>query len=374
MLPPNQGKQVSHENAGVAPHMPRTARSSILVGYAQLAQSLGLDPASMLDSVGIDRRCLLDREVHIPVIAATQLLERSAVETSVFDFGLRLAEIRGTPDLGPLNPLLREEPNLRRALQSLERYFSVHSTGLAVQIVQAGAPILSVGFIAGELGPTRQSREMIVASLFKCLLGLKGGRWRPSGVCFSHAAPESTRSHLRTFGCPVHFDQDFDGIVLTEEDLRTPIAHANPVLRLQAERYLNTLVTADCADFEKTVRKLIAVLLPLGDCSATTAAQRLGMDRRTLSRRLAHSGQSYTSLLQSVRTDLASHRVSAGGSSLTSLADALGFSSLSAFSHWFQLTFGHSAREWRRDASRRAAENACAPRRRFDGRPDRQSG
>lgn len=167
MLPPNQGKQIGQENAGVAPPMPRTARSSILVGYAQLAQSLGLDPAFMLDSVGIDRRCLLDREVHIPVIAAAQLLERSALETSVFDFGLRLAEIRGTPDLGPLNPLLREEPNLRRALQSLERYFSVHSTGLAVQIVQAGAPIPSASFIAGELGPTRQSREMIVASLFK---------------------------------------------------------------------------------------------------------------------------------------------------------------------------------------------------------------
>lgn len=355
-------ENVSNGGMSVGKHAHRTTRSSILVGYADLAQSLGLNPAVMVERVGLDTRCLVDSEVRISASLAAQLLELSAIEASITDFGLRLAESRGVPDLGPLNLLLREEPTLHHALSSLARYFSVHSTNLAVRLqVQEGMPIVAAEFIGAEQGPSRQSREMVVASLFKFLLWLKGGEWRPRSVCFSHAAPASLKAYRRIFGCPIHFDQEFDGIVLAQDDLHAALSHADPMLRSHAERYLNSLIATDDDNFEDSVRKLIAVLLPLGRCSAANAAQRLGMDRSTLTRRLARAGQSYSTILQSVRVGLAAHRVATGGASLTSVADALGFSSLSAFSHWFQLTFGRSAREWRRNSGHSAQGSRSLP-------------
>lgn len=327
----------------------RTTRSSVLIGYADLARALGLNPVEMLRRVGLDSRCLLDTELRIPVRAVAQLFELSAIESAAFDFGLRLAEARGVPDLGPISLLLREEPDLRSALASLDRYFSIHSTGLTVRLrMQAGVPILCADFVTAEPGPTRHAKEMIAAGLCNFLVWLEGPLWRPQMVCFSHAAPTSTESHRRIFGCPVEFDHDFDGIVLRAEDLCAPLVHADPMLRAHAERYLDTLVAANSAGFEDAVRELIAALLPIGRCSVQAVAQRLGVDRSTLTRRLARSGQSYSTMLQAARTGLASQRVGTGGSPLTSVADALGFSSLSAFSHWFQLSFGCSARAWRK--------------------------
>lgn len=327
----------------------RTTRSSVLVGYADLARSLGLNPTRMLQRVCLDSRTLVDTELRVPVSVAAQLFELSAIESSTFDFGLRLAELRGVPDLGPLSLLLRQEPNFGRALNSLERYFSIHSTGLSLHLqMYDGVPIVCTELIDTAFGPTRQAREMILAGLFRFLLWLKGGQWRPQRVCFTHGAPASTRSHRRVFGCPVDFDQDFDGLVLKRSDLDAPLAHADPVLHAHAERYLKSLLPESDADFAETVRKLIASLLPVGDCFAATVARCLGIDRSTLTRRLARSGETYGSILQSTRKTLAAQRVGDGSSSLTAVADSLGFSSSSAFSHWFQQTFGCSARNWRR--------------------------
>lgn len=321
----------------------------MLVGYADLAGSLGLNPAGMLRRVGLDSRCLVDSEIRVPVKAVADLLELSAIEACVFDFGLRLARVRGVPDLGPLSLLMREEPNLRSALASLERYLSVHNSGVSIRLLRQGTmPLLAADFLGAVAGPTRQAREMIVAGLFRFLSWLRGAQWRPRGVCFTHGAPDSTQPHRRAFGCPLHFNQDFDGILLLQADLDAPLANADPMLRAHAQRYLNTLVGSETVSIEDSVRKLIAMLLPLGRCSAAAIAERLGIDRSTLTRHLACNGQSYTAILQSVRTGMAAQRVATGGASLTAVADALGFSSLSAFSHWFQLTFGCSARRWRR--------------------------
>lgn len=331
-------------------HHSSTSRSSVLIGYADLARSLGLNPAALLKRVGLDTRCLVDSEIKISVRAAAQLLELSAIESSVLDFGLRLAEARGVPDLGPLSLLLREEATLHHALISLERYLSIHSTGLAIRLrTRAGVPTLSVEFIPAEAGAAKQAKEMVVAGIYRFVMWLGGPRWRAKMVCFSHATPPSAESHRRVFRCRVEFDHDFDGIVLRTEDLTAPLAHADPMLRAHAKHYLDTLVEADSAGFETAVQNLIAALLPIGRCSAESVARRLGVDRSTLTRRLARNGQSYTSILQAARKSAAAQRVG-GGSSATAAADALGFSSLSAFSHWFQSTFGCSAREWRKRA------------------------
>ncbi len=54
------------------------------------------------------------------------------------------------------------------------------------------------------------------------------------------------------------------------------------------------------------------------------------VDRRTLNRWLEKEGETFSSLLQSVRMDIARHGINEGNCSLTELSDALGFTSLRA--------------------------------------------
>jgi AraC-like DNA-binding protein len=88
-------------------------------------------------------------------------------------------------------------------------------------------------------------------------------------------------------------------------------------------------------------------MLPSGLCSADSVAKRLGVDRRTLHRHLAREGQTFSSIIDSVRAELTARYISSGDRDLASIADLLGFSARSAFSRWFRNQFGCSTSEWR---------------------------
>jgi AraC-like DNA-binding protein len=95
------------------------------------------------------------------------------------------------------------------------------------------------------------------------------------------------------------------------------------------------------------VRELIEVLLPAGHCSIVQVARSLGVERRTVQRRLTDSGETFSSLLGAVRGELAERLVHNPRRSLTEIAEELGFSESSAFTRWFRGQFGCSPKEWR---------------------------
>jgi AraC-like DNA-binding protein len=102
------------------------------------------------------------------------------------------------------------------------------------------------------------------------------------------------------------------------------------------------------------IRELIELLLPTGHCSIVQVARSLGVDRRTLHRRLADSGETFSSLLNEVRTELAERLVPNSRRSLTEIAEELGFSEPSALSRWFRGQFGCSPKEWRNQSQKGA--------------------
>jgi AraC-like DNA-binding protein len=195
----------------------------------------------------------------------------------------------------------------------------------------------------------RQATDLAVGALHHLQRQLHGTGWQPLSVYFSHPAPADTTSYLRIFECMVQFQHEFAGIVVRASDLAAPNKMANSLLRPYARQFLDTIAPAPSTDVITVtrVRELIEVLLPTGRCSIVQVARSLGVDRRTLYRRLADSSETFLSLLNAVRTELAERLVPNPRRSLTDIAENLGFSELSAFSRWFRGQFGCSPREWR---------------------------
>ena len=77
-------------------------------------------------------------------------------------------------------------------------------------------------------------------------------------------------------------------------------------------------------------------------------ARSLGVDRRTVQRRLAGSGLTFSELVRAKRVRLAEQFVANPRLSMTEISDRLGFTETSSFSRWFRGEFGCSPREWRR--------------------------
>ena len=73
----------------------------------------------------------------------------------------------------------------------------------------------------------------------------------------------------------------------------------------------------------------------------------LGVDRRTVHRHLAREGQTFSSIMDSVRAELVTRYIDNPDRPLAAVAELLGFSALSAFSRWFRSQFGCSVTDWR---------------------------
>ena len=112
---------------------PTRVRYAALTGFVGLAQSLGLDPGRLMNSVGLDVAGLSTPDVWVSAADVARLLDLSARESGCEDFALRLAELRRLSSLGPLSLVLPEEPNLRSVLTLLAKYQRSYNEALRMQ-------------------------------------------------------------------------------------------------------------------------------------------------------------------------------------------------------------------------------------------------
>jgi AraC-like DNA-binding protein len=328
--------------------MAALVRSAALTHFAELAQACGLDPRALVVAAGLPARCLSDPDLKVPTQGVGRLLEAAAAQSGEPAFGLRLAESRRLSNLGPLALLVRDEPTLRRALEALMRHIHVHNEAVVVQVDEYGGLVaIRTELLAEGTGSLRQATELVVGVTCRVLQVFMGAGWRPRLVCFSHPAPASLAVHHRVLGPAVEFGHEFNGIVCNAADLDAPNPGADPVMARYSQRLLAPSL-ARSARLTDRVRQLIVLLLPRGLCRIEVVAQHLGVDRRTVHRKLVDEGTSFSALLEAERRALASRYVEGTDRPLTEIAALLGFAAPSAFSRWYRGSFGRSAARQRK--------------------------
>lgn len=329
-------------------------RTAALSGYVELSRSVGIDPHALMKHEGLDTADLAVQDRWISGPAVVRLLELSAAASRHDDFGLRMAELRRFSNLGPISLVVREEPDVRSALGLLLRHEHMYNELLHARLSERnGLATIKVDLRLGETAPpARQAMELAVGAFTRILRGFLDARWQPVSVWFAHSAPADAGRHRSLFGPGLEFDREFNGIVFYADDLDAPNAMADPQLRNYARQYFDAIAVPRDTSVVDRVRELIEALLSTGRCSIEQVARSLGVDRRTVHRHLAHSGETFSSLLNITRMRLAEQFVANPRRSLTEISDVLGFSSLSAFSRWFREQFGCSPREWRKEQGR----------------------
>ncbi|WP_027476612.1 AraC family transcriptional regulator [Curvibacter gracilis] len=321
-----------------------TTRSAALTNFERVASECGLDASALVKEVGLPQRCLSDPDLLIAASAISQLLELASQRAKEPAFGLRMAASRRLSNLGPLGLLLRDQPTLRKALETLVENVHTHNSAMTVSLVQTG-PWMA---IREETLPdlrhmSRQATELAMATTFNFLRIFLGESWSPKAVTFRHLAPPNATWHRRVFGCPVSFGQEFNDILCNAQDLEAPNPGADPVMA----RYSQRLLEAEHnhrSSMSDQVKNLMVLLMPRGHCRVEVVAQHLGVDRRTVANRLAKEGSSFKALMNQMRKELLANYMLDGARPFSDIAILLGFSELSAFSRWHRTHFGFTAR------------------------------
>jgi len=326
----------------------------------EVAAQFGLDGRALVAEVGLPLRCLDDPDLKIPTRQVGRLLELAAERAHEPAFGLRMVESRRLSNLGPLGLLVRDEPTLRSALEALMRYIHLHNEAVVMRVEQvSNLVVVRVELDAEGAAAVHQAAEIVVGVTFRVLQVFMGSNWQPRLVCFSHRAPPSLAVHRRIFGDAVEFGHEFNGIVCNAADLDAPNPGADPVMARYTQRLLGQSLGAQ-ARLTDRVRQLVILLLPRGLCRVEVVAQHLGIDRRTVARRLAAEQTSFSELVDTLRRDLFARYLEDGARPLTEVSALLGFSAPSAFSRWHRQQFGLAARQRRSTRAAMAGKDTAS--------------
>lgn len=326
-------------------------RWAALLGFPELTRSLGLDPEQLLAGVGLHLSDAADQDAWIPAAPVALVLERAAAESGCEDFAVRLNAYRRFSGLGPIGLVLREEPDVRSALEILIRYQHAYNGAIDLRLVEDDdLAMVQVWLQFGRPVPVRQSLDLTTGTLLSTIRALMRPDWKPLVVNFSHPAPADLTAFRRVFGAALQFDHDVTGVVFPARDLDAATVTADPGFRPYARQLLRSLPAPHPASTADEVGSLVEFLLPLGRCSMAHVSQKLDMQPRTLHRRLAAEGQSFSGVVQATRARLVPHYLANERYALTDISGLLGFATPSAFSTWFRQSFGTSPSQWRTSA------------------------
>lgn len=327
--------------------LPRFIRSGLLGAYREAAKSAGLEPTLMLRRANLPQAALADPDTAIPEDRVRALISNSAAAAGREDFGLMMGAAFRLSMKGPLGLLAREQPTVRKSIDVLARNLGRQTNTIEIQVEEFdGALVFMPVLLSPRSRADRQMIDFTIARYVQVFRALLGDTWMPQLVGLSHAAPLDPGPYHRQFGRVV-FDLPHSSIVLSAADAYAPNANADADLARELKRLVEQGAAGAPVAMRDRVTELIARLLPGGDCSVDQVAEHLGVDRRTIHRRLAAEGATFSGLLEETRREMAQVILAGADFPLGDVAHRLGFSSLSTFSRWFRGAFGVTASDYR---------------------------
>lgn len=322
-------------------------RAAALSHYLEVAQSLGLDPMPLLRAEGISKSWLSVPDHPIPADSVVNLLEASARASGCETFALRMGEARQLGDFGVLSLLISHQRTLRDVLGTMMQYRDMLNESLALDVETTGRVSILREELLTRSPMARQANELAMAVLFRLCRSVGGDRWQPQSVHFTHPAPTDGRVHRRFFRCKLVYDADFNGIVCATADLDVPNPLADSVMADYAERFVSAMPAAQAGSVVGDVRRGIYLLLPLGRATIVQIAHSMGLNVRTLQRRLDAAGLRFGDLVHEVRRELAPRYIGNPRYPMARVAQQLGYAQPSSFTRWFAAEFGLPPVQWR---------------------------
>jgi AraC-like DNA-binding protein len=319
----------------------RAKKAGIELG--RLAKKAGLTVQQIEDS---DARLGAQSQIRFLALSADALRDEFLGFHLARDFDLRM--------IGWLHYVLASSEVLGEALQRAVRYSRMVNEGIAVAYREGGEIALSFNYVGVARRSDRHQIEFWMTSLVRECCELTRRRLQPIRVKLTHHRSEDCSEFNAFLGCDVEFGADVDELAFPGTIKHIPVVSADP--------YLNELLISHCeaalsrrrsnvAPLRLAVENAIAPLLPHGRARLGEVARRLGMSQRTLARRLAAEGLSFSAILDEMRVDLAKRHVEDAHLSISQIAWLIGFQEVSAFTHAFKRWTGRTPRQMRAQTS-----------------------
>lgn len=308
----------------------------------------GLDPQRLLQQAGIAPELLAIANSRVPVqhYARLWLLISAALDDEFFGMNARRMK---SGSFTFMTRVALAEPTVGAALERALEFLSLTFDGLQLCLERQGA---NAAVVLSE--PSGKSaRAFCYFTLWLIIYGLAcwlAGRRLPiNAIDLRCEQPGYGADYRVMFGDNLRFNQPQSRLLLDAECLSVPVRRTEREFkRFMAGAPGNILVKyRDLQSLSARVKAHLRGIQPQHWPDYPTLAQHLHTAPSTLRRKLALEGQSYQSLKDQVRLDVAITRLGNSAVVLDDLAIELGFSECSAFSKAFKKWTGSTPGQYK---------------------------
>jgi len=328
-----------------------------LLGYVK---ARGLDLTPELAPYGLTLEELLKPDCRLAVETAEALWVLAAERLKEPDFGLRFAACLDLDGFHLVGHLAASSATVGQAIDRVVEFSRLlHDAGRTEAERIDGEVHLFPGCRGLPKPPPNQLAEFNTASTVVLIRFISGRpEWKPDAVHFFHPPPPDVRPHRALFHVAPTFNQPETTLVFPEADLALPVRVSSPSrLGQYLESYARTLLEQlpeKHDDLRDQVLRALISSLPRGGLTIEAAAHRLAMTPRTLQRRLAETGDTFSELVDEARLTTAQQYLADDRLTLGEISYLLGFNEPSTFHKAFRRWKGVPPGAWREQALGRA--------------------
>ena len=339
-----------HRKTAKADHATRmaslvTANGGIARAAHLRALNANVDVSSSLKTAGLTSSQIQKPDVRLAVRSQIQFLNAISKQLQDDFLGIHLAQTVDLRELGLIYYALASSENFQDALKRLARYSAIHNEGVRIGVRTGRRIVISFEYVGISRVDDRHQIEFFVAILVRLCRRLTGKNLSPLGVRLAHRRTAIPVDLKTFFGCAVEFGAPVDQVTYAGEVKSAALPNADPFLNRLLQSYCDDVLShrgSKPNNWRVSVENAMAPLLPHGEATIENVAQRLGVGRRTLARRLSQERVSFTDVLQELRRAMADQLFHEPQMSIAQVAWLLGYQDPSTFSHAYKRWTGRS--------------------------------
>ena len=322
----------------------------------------GVDVEVLLRQAHLTPREIKNKDTQLGVQNQIKFVDLVANATSDPLLGFHLAYSYDLREIGLLYYVIASAETLLGSLLRVARYSDVANEGVDLKVNKGNLLRVRLHYSGVARHSDVHQIEFWMASLVRICRKLIGTNFKPIEIRIMHDRRERVPEMEKLLGCAVKTGANVDEILFSGKSEEYPIITADPYLNRLCVRFceetLARLGKKKTSPLKVKVENAIAALLPHGEMHFDAVAAELGMSGRTLARRLASEGHSFSKILDGLRSALARRYLAESDMSISEIAWLLGYSEVANFTHAFHRWSGTNPRTERAKARRSIKYNA----------------
>jgi AraC-like DNA-binding protein len=316
--------------------------STVLTSWAlliwQTLHEKGIDPRPLFKNAKLDPAKLGDGNARYKVEKIYTLWALVEEITEDPCIGLEIGKHWNITTFHALGVAFLASGSLKEGIGRVSRYARLVNNAVNVALSQEGPYYHFTFFSKAEphfAHPVANDASQV--ALLKMCKMLWGQEFRPLEV-HAFGPPTSCSAKLEShFECACIPGAEKNFWILDRHDVEKSLPTGNPELaQLNEQLAIKYLTTIDKQDIVSRAKHTISELLPSGDITEALVAQALNMSVRSLQRHLAAESLSFSSLLNSIREELAETYIRNSQLSINEISYLLGFSEPASFTRAFR--------------------------------------